>query len=385
MSALAPLVWSLPWVLPPIVALLRARNSRWLDDVSPEIRAGTPLVSVIIPARNERRNIERCVRSILTSTYAPLEVIVVNDHSTDGTGELARAIAAIEERLRVIDAPDLPEGWFGKQWACATGARAARGELLLFTDADTRHGDDLIVRSVNAMRDDRAEMLTIAGHQEMHSFWERVIQPQLFAMLSVRFGGTDHVSHAKRVEDVIANGQFILVRRDAYDDVGGHESVRDQVAEDLMMAQAFFRAGKRRLMMIGVHQFSTHMYASLSELINGWRKNIYAGGRHSVLGGALGRAAYPFILLAVPLVGLLPVVSWPLALAGLLSSAWMIWSTLSFGITLLFWAAIYRFTGEPIAYALLYPLGLAMLFYIAVGAVLRGRRVEWKDRTYVSR
>jgi chlorobactene glucosyltransferase len=385
MSALAPVLWSLPWVVPLVVTLLRSRNSRWLDDVSAEVRSGAPLVSVIVPARNERRNIERCVRSILASTYTPLEVIVVDDHSTDGTGGVARAIAEHDSRLRVINAPDLPERWFGKQWACWTGARSARGDLLLFTDADTRHGDDLLVRCVNAMHDDRAEMLTVAGHQEMHSFWERVIQPQLFAMLSIRFGGTEHVSHAKRVEDVIANGQFILIRREAYDAIGGHESVRDQVAEDLMMAQELFRAGRRRLMMIAMRQFSTHMYASLHELIKGWRKNIYAGGRNAALGGWLGRALYPFILLAMPLVGLLPVVALPLAIAGVLSGAWLVWAAIVVATALLFWAAIYRFTGEPIAYALVYPLGLAMLFYIAVGAVLRGQRVEWKEREYVSR
>lgn len=385
MSALAPVLWSLPWVLPPVIALIRARNSRWLDDVSATVPESAPLVSVIIPARNERRNIERCVRSVLASTYRQLDVIVVDDHSTDGTGDIVREIAASDSRLRVISAPDLPAGWFGKQWACWTGVQASHGSLLLFTDADTKHGDDLLARSVNAMRDDRADMLTIAGHQEMHSFWERVIQPQLFAMLSIRFGGTEHVSHAKRVEDVIANGQFILVRRDAYDAIGGHESVRDQVAEDLMMAQELFLAGRRRLMMIAIRQFSTHMYASLPELIKGWRKNIYAGGRNAVLGGSLGRALFPLLLLAVPLIGLAPVVVLPLAIAGVLSTAWLTWAVITSVVALVFWLAIYRFTGEPIAYALLFPLGLVMLFYIALGAVWRGQRVEWKERQYVSR
>ena len=385
MSAVAPVLWSLPWVLPPLVALVRARNSRWLDDISADVRPNAPLVSVVIPARNERRNIERCVRSILATTYTQVEIIVVDDHSTDGTGDVAREIAEHDSRLCVISAPDLPAGWFGKQWACWTGARAARGDLLLFTDADTRHGQDLLVRCVNAMQDDHADMLTIAGHQEMHSFWERVIQPQIFAMLSIRFGGTEHVSHAKRVEDVIANGQFILVRREAYDAIGGHECVRDQVGEDLMMAQELFRAGRRRLMMIAIRQFSTHMYASLAELIKGWRKNIYAGGRNAAVGGSLGRALYPLLLLATPLIGLLPVFVLPLAIAGVLSSAWLVWSAIGVVSALLFWGAIYRFSGEPIAYALLFPLGLAMLFYIAFGAVLRGQRVEWKERQYLSR
>lgn len=385
MSATTPILWTLPWIVPPAVALVRSRNSRSLDDASAVAPDPAPLVSVIIPARNERRNIERCVRSVLATRYPALEVIVVNDHSTDETGTIARAIARDDERLIVIDAPDLPGGWFGKQWACATGARIARGELLLFTDADTRHVPDLLPRAVNALRDRGASLLSVAGHQEMHSFWERIVQPQMFALLSIRYGGTEHVSNARRAEDVIANGQFILVRRDAYDAVGGHATVRDRVAEDMALGQELFRIGRRVVLMLALRQLSTHMYASLREVIDGWRKNIYAGGRHAALGGRAGRSVYPALLLAIPVVGLAPPVSLLLAATGALSGAWLVWSAIVVGVSLLFWAAIYRFMDEPIAYALLYPLGLATLLYIAAGAVFRGQRVEWKNRTYLSR
>ncbi|MDB4873648.1 MAG: glycosyl transferase family 2 [Gemmatimonadetes bacterium] len=385
MTSLAvPLLWSLPWVVPPIAAAMRSRRSRALDEFSAVVPDPAPPVSVIIPARNERRNIERCVRSVLASRYPALEVIVVDDHSTDGTGEIAGDIARGDARLRVVPAPDLPAGWFGKQWACATGAAEARGELLLFTDADTRHGDDLLPRAVNAMRARGADLFTIAGHQETHSFWERVIQPQLFALLSIRYGGTEHVNDAKRPADVIANGQYILVRRDAYDAIGGHALVRDQVAEDLALAQEFFRAGRRVVLMLAMRQFSTHMYASLGEIVRGWRKNIYAGGRNAMLGGAAGRLAYPFVLIALPLTGLLPPLALVLSAAGVLSDAWMLWSAVVVAVALLFWIAVYRFIGEPVWYALLYPLGLAMLGYIAVGAVVKGRKVEWKERKYLS-
>src|SRR4051812_2284589 len=101
---------------------LRATHSRSLDEYSAEPPADAPFVSVIVPARNEQRNVERCVRSILSAAYPSFEVIVVDDHSTDGTGEIARVIAAEDQRLRIVDAPPLPGGWFGKQWACASGA-----------------------------------------------------------------------------------------------------------------------------------------------------------------------------------------------------------------------------------------------------------------------
>ena len=385
MAVTAALLWTLPWIVPPVIAIVRSLNSRSLDDVSPDAPPGSPLVSVIIPARNERRNIERCVRSVLATDYPAAEVIVVDDRSDDGTGDVARTIAREDDRLRVVEAAELPGGWFGKQWACATAARLARGDLLLFTDADTWHAPDLLPRAVNALRERDADLLSVAGRQEMHSLWERVVQPQLFALLWSRYGGTEHVSNAKRPTDAIASGQFILVRRAAYDAMGGHERVRDRVAEDLAMAQEYVRAGRRIALLFADRQISTHMYASLSELIAGWRKNIYAGGRTAAMGGAMGRALYPLILVAIPLFGLAPAVALLLSAVGVLSAAWRMWSAIVVAFTILAWMAVYRAMRESPLYAPLYPLGLVVLLVIVVGELVRGQRVEWKSRSYVSR
>jgi chlorobactene glucosyltransferase len=385
LTGLAPFLWSLPWVAAPVLGTVRSVHSTSLDDESPTPPADAPLLSVIIPARDEARNIERCVRSVLATTYPGVEVIVVDDHSSDDTGLIARTIAASDPRVRVVSAPDLPDGWFGKQWACATGAAEARGSLLLFADADTRHAPDLLPRAVNALRRRVADLLTVAGFQEMHSFWERVLQPQVFAMLSLRYGGTEDVSHTRRPVNAIANGQFILVRRDAYDAMGGHALVRDHAAEDLAMAQEYVRAGRRLVMVLGIDQLSTHMYASLSEMITGWRKNMFAAGRYSALGGRAGRALYPLMLVGMPLVGLVPPIVFALSVAGLLSSAWLVWSAIIVTTAVIFWLGVYRFMRQPLWYALLYPLGLGLVLYIALAAVARGRRVRWKDREYVAR
>ena len=385
MSVVPALLWTLPWIVPPVVVFARALNSRSLDELPPDAPPGSPLVSVIVPARNEGRNIERCARSVLATQYPSIEAIVVDDHSDDGTGDIARAIAREDPRLRVIEAPELPSGWFGKQWACATGARHARGELLVFTDADTWHAPDLLSRTVNALHARDADLLSVAGRQEMHSFWERVVQPQLFALLWSRYGGTEHVSRAKRPVDVIASGQFILVRREAYDAMGGHERVRDRVAEDLAMAQEYVRSGRRIALIFAEHQLSTHMYASLGEIVAGWRKNIYAGGRTAALGGRFGRALYPFVLLGVPIFGLLPVAVLAIAMVGGAPVGWLLWSSIVIAFNLLAWAVVYRVMRESPVYAFTYPLGLVMLLLIAGGAVLRGRRVEWKSRSYLSR
>ena len=235
------LITATPWVLLPPLVMWRVAHSRSLADERDALPDTSPLVSVVVPARNEARNIERCVRSILSTRYGSIELIVVDDHSTDATADIARGAAGDDHRFRLLASSTLPNGWFGKQWACASGASAAAGALLLFTDADTAHAPDLLPRAVNRLLRENDDLLSVVGRQEMHSFWERLLQPQVFWILVMRYGGTESVNHARRAEDVIANGQFLLLRRQAYEAVGGHESVRDKVAEDLALAQRLFR------------------------------------------------------------------------------------------------------------------------------------------------
>jgi len=382
---LAALLWSTPWIIPPIVTYLRLRRSRSLDDVSATPPENPPLVSVIVPARNEAHNIARCVSSILSTTYPRLELIVVDDASTDATLDAARGAAARDARVRIVANSPLPEGWFGKQWACATGARIARGEILQFTDADTVHAADLVTRSVNAMQSTGADLFSIAGYQELGGFWEKVIQPQIFAILSARYGGTESVNKSTRVNDKIANGQCIFVTRHSYDATGGHASVRTSVAEDLMLAQRFFAARKKVVLMIGVRQLSTRMYASLREIVAGWQKNVFAGGLDAVPFGKIGQSILPLALLLPPLLTLLPPLALLLAAIGVPTGpVVMTWAIISAGATLLWWIVVYVTVRENPLYALAYPLGALVLLYIFFTAVIRGRRVSWKGRTYIS-
>ena len=287
--------------------------------------------------------------------------------------------------MHVIPNSPLPEGWFGKQWACTTGAREANGEIILFTDADTMHSPDLITRSVNAMLRTRADLFSIAGRQELGGFWERIIQPQVFTILSMRYGGTESVNDSPRISDKIANGQCIFVRRSAYDEVGGHASVRTSVAEDLMLAQKFFAMRKKLVLMTGVNQLSTRMYASLGEIINGWRKNVFAGGLDSVPFGQLGKSLFPLFLLLPPLMGLVPPLVLALGIFGIGPPGLMLWSLICTVAMFVWWLVVYATIGEPVPYAFLFPLGALILLYIFGSAVIRGRRVTWKGRTYLSR
>jgi len=378
-------LWSLPWIIPPVVTYFRLRHSRSLDDESDVPPENPPLVSVIVPARNEAHNIARCVTSILSTTYPNLELIVVDDSSTDGTAQIAREATLRDPRARIVTSPPLPEGWFGKQWACATGTKIARGSVLQFTDADTVHGADLVTRSMNAMRRNRAQLFSVAGRQELGGFWEKVIQPQIFTILSMRYGGTESVTKATSVSNKIANGQCIFVTHDSYNAIGGHASARTSVAEDMMLAQKFFAARKRVVLMLGLNQLSTRMYASLGEIISGWRKNVFAGGLDSMPFGKVGHTLFPLFLLMPPLLELLPPLALVLAVFGFATSGTlMLWAAISGGVTLLWWIGVYVTIRESPLYALVYPLGALILLYIFFTAVIRGRRVSWKGRTYIS-
>lgn len=379
-----PVLAALPWLVVPAFVLWRGRDSRWLSDYPEAPQLDAPQVTIVIPARNEASNIARCVRSVLTSTYPALEIIVVDDRSSDDTGDITREIGREDHRVRVIEARPLPAGWFGKQWACAEGAAASASELVCFTDADTQHAPDLMARSVHALVDSNADMLSVAARQEMHTFWERTIQPLVFFMLFARYGGTEVVNRTQTPTNKIANGQFMLFRRAAYEEMGGHASVRDTVAEDLALAQRVCSLGRHGILILGLDQLSTRMYTNLGELVSGWMKNIYAGGRMAVPGGIAGRFLFPIALLIPPIMMIAPAIA--LALAPFASSGVLAWASAATAFTLAWWAFVYGFALKMSpAYAFAFPLGATVLVYIVLRAIARGSRVRWKDRDYLSR
>jgi chlorobactene glucosyltransferase len=276
----------------------------------------------------------------------------------------------------------LPDGWYGKPWACAQGARAGAGALLLFTDADTRHEPELLGRAVAAMGRERADLLTVAPHQRCVTFWERLVMPQIWLLLALRYHPRK-VNRARRERDVIANGQFILTTREAYDAIGTHAAVRHEVAEDLALAQTYLRQGRRIHFAFAEGLMETRMYRSLAQLVEGWSKNIYLGGRRSFPQEPARRALVPVMLLAAMAFWLLP----PLVLlagglgadAGALARPALV----AAGLSALFWGLISYGMKIPVAYGLLYPLGALTAIYIVLRSTWRGeRRVEWRGRVY---
>jgi chlorobactene glucosyltransferase len=367
---------ALPW-LAPFAVIPRLANQR--PNLSDSPSASQGLVSVIIPARNESAVIETVVTSVLASAYQPIEVLVVDDRSTDDTAARVFALAEGDPRLRLVAGGELPPGWYGKPWACLQGYRAARGELLLFTDADTRHAPELLGRAVGALRHSETDLLTVAPRQRCETFWERIVMPQIWLLLGVRYHPA-RVNRSRRARDVIANGQFILMSRASYEAVGTHEAVRGEVAEDLALAQAVVRRGGRLHFAFAERLMETRMYEGLVPLIEGWSKNVYLGGRRSFPEEPVRRALVPVMLALAFCFWLTPPVAVLLGALGGGPAPAAVAATL---FAALFWCLICFGMQIPPVYGLGYPLGAAVALFIAARSTLRGRRrVEWRGRTY---
>lgn len=374
-----------------VVVVIRFADSRRLDAYAPLPREHTPLISVIIPARDEARNIEACLRSVLASGYGNLEAIVVDDHSTDGTAAVAQRVADEDAatqgraRARVLQAPPLPDGWFGKQWACQNGADAARGEILCFTDADTRHGPELLGRSAGAMRARGAQLFTVAGTQDAVTFWEKVLQPFVFSLMLSRYGGLEKMSRSTEPVDKIANGQFLMMTRNTYAQIGGHTAVRDHVAEDLRLAQVVTERGMQAHMVLARDHMRTRMYHSLAEIRRGWGKNVYAAGRDTFALGPLQRRIFPWVFPVPALMPIIPTTLLVLALLGVLGPAATLFGLVAGGANLLFYLTVYGYSRINPLWGLLHPLAAVVFSFICAEAAWRGSNVAWKGRDYVSR
>ncbi|MEX2528796.1 MAG: glycosyltransferase [Gemmatimonadota bacterium] len=373
----------LPWILLGVHMAFRIREPRSL--VVSTAGGKWPSVSVIIPARNEVANLPRLLGSLAAQDYPDYEVILVDDGSDDGTGELARGTPpGNARRIHVVDGQPLPEGWFGKPWACHQGAEEATGRILLFTDADTYHAPELLRAAVLGFQEDEAQALSLVGRQEMETFGERLVQPQLFTLLGLRFPRMDQHLPREKWEGAIANGQYIMVAREAYEAMGGHAAVRGEVVEDLRLAQELVRGGFRLTLRRAEELFSTRMYTSLRELVNGWTKNLAMGARQSA--GWWGGLALPGMVMFLLVMWVLPPVVLLASLAGVAGPSTdgvMVWSGVATLFSATIWAGAYHRFQAPIWMAVLFPLGALVTVFIALRSAMRGEgRIEWKGRRY---
>ena len=244
-----------------------------------------PLVSAIIPAKDEEATLADCLATVVAQSYPNLEILIVDDRSTDRTPEIARSIARSDPRVRLISIEDLPPGWTGKTHALHVAAGQAGGEWFWFVDSDTRHEPDSLSIVLEYARSNGAAMASLLPEMRCESFWESVAQPLLGIVLIQSY--PLFWANDPKKSLAFANGQYILIRRDAYHEAGGHEGVRDKFVEDIYLARAVKGIGLSARTAIAHGIGSTRMYTSLPQFVRGWSRILY---------DALGRNPWKLLL-----------------------------------------------------------------------------------------
>jgi chlorobactene glucosyltransferase len=337
-----------------------------------------PLVSTIVPARNEERNIGRCAQGLVRQDYPKLELIFVDDDSVDATPDILASFAARDPRLKVVHTQGKPSGWNGKQWACHSGAMAATGDWLCFMDADTYGEPDLIQRTLAFAEANNIDLLTLQPWYEVRGLWERIVLPSAVTALLMVY--PPHKVNDPEHPMAIANGQFILIRRKTYRAVGGHEAVRDRMMDDFSLAEVVKSAGHRLFMADGSAVMRVRLYTNLREIRNGALKaavEITGGWWSSVI----GLVAY-FLVTILPVLILFVAILANRTSAILIMGAVVIFQLLYFGMM-----RIVAFRAPPWS-GVTYPLGGIIVSAIIVEGMARlasGSEIKWKGRDLLGR
>jgi chlorobactene glucosyltransferase len=384
MDRLSLLLGLLGWLLAAVWSwrcVQGLRSYRRLPRVSTcEPPPDAALASILVPARNEESNIAGCLESLLAQLYPRLEVIAVDDNSTDRTGEIIAEISGRDPRLLFTKAPPTPPGWTGKNHALDRGVRAARGEWLLFTDADTRHRPLALASAVAHASRRGLDLLSLVPRVIAPSLWERILQPPAMGYLARWFP-------PDRINDpgdplAFANGQFLLLRRSAYERLGGHAAVRGAFLEDVAFARAAKRSGLRMECALGKNLVSVRMYDTLARYLRGWHR-IYL---HSVdrrpaalLLRALDLAALSVLPYAL-LICLLP----PALRSGEVTGPRVLLAlgpAVAVAFIGLFAGKLHSAVGESPLYAVFHPLAastLAGVLLAAFRSALTGAPTRWR-------
>ncbi|MFW6146511.1 MAG: glycosyltransferase [Planctomycetota bacterium] len=372
----------LVWLVRHVSLLVGGGVPEGLGHDAPGPPAEAPRVSVLLAAKDERETIGPCLRSLLAQDYPDLEIVVVDDRSADGTGEVAAEVAASDPRVKLITVETLPDGWCGKNHALWLAGRAASGSWLCTIDADCRQTStrSLSVALAYARAGD-VDMLSILPALKMEGFWENVVQPVCGAVLVYWY-------RPQRVNDparpaAYANGAFMLIRREVYDAVGGHEAIRGAMMEDLRLARRVKGAGYRLRVLRNEGLYEVRMYPSLADTLAGWSRIFW--------GAFPTRRRLRVTMIALALMSLSPYVlggwSWLAWLAGG-SDGWLAAAgaaTAAVVLQITFVARLYPLLNAPRGLCWTWPLGCVL----ALGALIRayrfhgpGRSIVWRGTAY---
>lgn len=383
--ALSFLLWFLYFIL---VVITYKQTPKISKTSSKKSLKNPPLISIIIPSRNEARKIGKCINSLKSQTYPKLEILIV-DNSTDNTVQVIKDIAGDDERFKIIKQEKLPSGWNGKSHALQQGSAQANGEWLLFIDADTYYDAELIERAVEHAIENKIDLVSLVPHNICESFWEKVIQPVPAELLIIPlWKANDPESKV-----AIAFGPFILIKHSVFSKVGGYETIKGRLADDYNMAKIIKTSGFKINLVLAQSMMKVRMYEGFSELWGGWGKHVLGIVQNprfrtkalkalvvfTYMFGIFEAFVLPFLAVIISfLLGLLlPLPHWEyLFLFSLVT--WL------FSIVAQFYVMKCFYIGDPKYAPLTFLGGIVIIGTILNSAVqvLSGRGVTWKGRPY---
>lgn len=342
------------------------------------IRKSPPLVSILIPARNEAKNIRRCLRSLLKQDYPHTEILVLNDNSTDDTELIVRKMARKNNKIRIITGKTLPKGWLGKSYACYQLSKYANGEYFIFTDADTLHFDNSISSAVNSLISNKIDALSIYPMQIMVTIHERMVVTFINFMI-LSFFPIYLIRKSKNPLFCTAIGQFMMFKRDVYEKIGGHKSVRKEILDDIHISKQVKRFGYKFMVFDGSRSIYCRMYKSFNEVFRGFSKFIFAAFDYNlymeIIVILLVSAIFLFPFLLLP-AGIF-IFNWPgPVINNLIIQIFMVLSIKAI-LSIRFKNRIFDI--------FLHPLSMIYIILIAINSILqtKGKRgILWKDRLY---
>jgi chlorobactene glucosyltransferase len=371
------------WPIRYLVLRLILHNSVFLTPESPTLAgADVPLISALIPAKDEEATIEECLTSVCRQIYPRLEIIVIDDRSTDRTGEIARQLAHRDPRVRVLHNDHLPPGWTGKTHVLHQAAEQARGEWLWFLDADTAHAPQFLGVMMEYARSQNAALVSLLPELRCDTFWEQLVQPLGAIVLMQSF--PLHRVNDDRSKLAFANGQSILIERAAYDAAGGHAAVRDRFVEDIGMAAKVKALGRPIRTVLVRNLVTCRMYASLAQLIRGWSRILYDALDRKTWRLAL-RLLDPLVFCQSGHVALLAAVTMLLSGYPGAFTWWLLGLSLAHHLLMYpVFKLVYQSSVPGSRFTPLFPLGNLITDYILLRAIkmsLTGR-VTWRGTSY---
>ena len=365
-----PVAWG---VVALLVRIGRFRMNK-LQRLRDPLPAVPPLVSILIPAKDEAVRIGDCIEGVLRQDYPAFEVVAVDDRSTDDTGSILDGFAAGEDAhaaVRVVHVETLPPGWLGKCHALDAGGRHAAGEWLLFVDSDVRLRPDALTRlaALAIARDYHA--ISILTTIETHTFVERLMLPLLAGTWMTMFLG-DQTNEDSEPDKALANGQVFLIRADAYAKVGGHAAVKDRIVEDVELMRLLKKTGHKVRFFSGPHLAATRMHTHLPQMFNGWAR-IFAGTARGRVWPMLAAIAF----LGGAGLNLACAAGWAVATGSLV---WAGVAVLHAAVMLGIGYFVWLWSGNPPAYALLLPLSIPVEVAILIYAVRKAisGKIDWR-------